>query len=227
VTVERSLHPEILDAPVDDPRELGRSLQHVAQVNRWLGGTRALRRHLSPVLRRNGMVRILDVGTGNGETLNEVAAWMRRRRSDVRCVGVDLSAQMLSFALRSEGVTWLRADALRLPFPDQAFDAVTCTLMLHHFDDVAAAALVREMARVAAALVLVNDLERNVVNRAGARLLALTLWRANRITRHDGPLSVRRSFTAPELLEVGRRAGLRRPVVRRHFPWRLVLEGRP
>lgn len=223
----RSLEPEILDAPVADTGELGRSLRHVAQVNRWLGGTRALRRHLAPLVRGGGPLTLVDVGTGNGETLAEVATWARRRGCAVRTVGVDASAQMLAFAAAGGAVPVLRADGLHLPFSDGAFEAALCTLTLHHLDDTAAVVLVREMARVARSLVLVDDLERNVVNRVGAWALALTVWRANRITRHDGPLSVRRSFTAPELLAIGRRAGLRRPVVRRHFPWRLVLEGHP
>jgi SAM-dependent methyltransferase len=227
VTPPRSLEPEILDAPVRDAAELRESLRHVAQVNRWLGGLRALRRHLDPLMRDGRRVRLLDVGIGNGETQREIAAWARRRGCRLRWVGVDLSAQMVALAAPGEDGSVVQADALHLPFGGGEFDAVTCTLTLHHFDDRGAQALVREMARVARILVLVNDLERNMVNRAGARLLALTLWRGNRITRHDGPLSVRRSFTPGELLDVGRRAGLRLPVVRRHFPWRLILEGRP
>lgn len=227
MTPPRSLEPEILDAPVADAGELARSLRHVAQVNRWLGGARALHRHLAPLVRQGDPLGILDIGTGNGETLAEVATWARLRGCEVRTVGVDTSAQMLAFAARDGGVPVLRADGLHLPFSDGAFDAAVCTLTLHHFDDAGAVALVREMARVARFLVLVNDLERNLMNRLGARALALTVWRANRITRHDGPLSVRRSFTAPELLAIGVRAGLGRPAVRRHFPWRLVLEGRP
>jgi len=227
VTRPRSLEPEILDAAVLDDDELRASLRHVAQVNRWLGGTRALRSHLHPLIRAAGRIRLLDVGTGNGETQEEIAAWARGRGCQVTWVGVDLSGQMVALADPGEGGSVLQADALRLPFADREFDAVTCTLTLHHFDDDGAVDLVSEMARVSRSLVLVNDLERNAVNRAGAHLLALTWWRGNRITRHDGPLSVHRSFTAGELLEVGRRAGLHRPVVRRHFPWRLVLEGRP
>ena len=46
------------------------------------------------------------------------------------------------------------------------------------------------MARVAR-VVLVSDLERCWPNYLGSRLLAETWWRNNRITRNDGPLSVR------------------------------------
>ena len=96
----------------------------VAQVNRWLGLTRPLRRHLQPLIARGGQSRILDVGTGNGETLREIARWARTRGCALRCVGVDWSAQMVAIAAQARGATVLQADALRLPFPDGAFDAV-------------------------------------------------------------------------------------------------------
>lgn len=221
----RSHDQEILDGPRHDPDELAHSLEQVAQVNRWLGGTRALRRHLAPCVRRGEAVRVLDVGTGNGDTLQALGTWARTRGARWRGVGVELSAECARIA-RGRVDTVVRADALHLPFTDGSFDVALCTLTLHHFADGDAAALVREMARVSRGLVLVNDLERTRPNYWGARALAATLWRGNRITRNDGPLSVLRSFTPPELLEVGKRAGLRGARVRRHFLWRIVLEGR-
>lgn len=222
----RSLRPEILDGPEPDAAELAHSLEHVAQVNRRLGGARALRRHLAPLLGRGATTRVLDIGTGNGETLQELGRWARRRGAEWSAVAVESSARAAALA-RSGGVRAVRADALRLPFPSDAFDVALCTLTLHHFGDEEAVLLLREMARVTSTAVLVNDLERTPPNYWGARLLAATAWRGNRITRHDGPLSVLRSFTAPELASLGRRAGLRDVRVRRHFPWRIVLEGNP
>jgi prepilin signal peptidase PulO-like enzyme (type II secretory pathway) len=45
----------------------------------------------------------------------------------------------------------------------------------------------------------------------------------NRLLRHDGALSILRSFKAGELLELGQRAGLLDVWVQRRFPFRLVL----
>ena len=53
------------------------------------------------------------------------------------------------------------------------------------------------------------------------------MTRGNRITRNDGPLSVRRSFTPAELLALAERAGLRNARVRRRVAFRLVLEAEP
>jgi len=45
----------------------------------------------------------------------------------------------------------------------------------------------------------------------------------NRLLRHDGALSIQRSFKVEELRELAQRAGLRDISVERHFPYRLVL----
>ena len=222
--------PELLDRADQDPAELAASLRQVAQVNRLLGGARALRLHLHSLL--GTPARILDVGTGNGETAGDLAAWAAARGPQWHVTGLDLHEVVVGVARleapRLQHAPHLvRGDALQLPFRDRTFDAVCCTLTLHHFRDDEAASLVAEMARVASGVVLVTDLERHGLNYASARVLSWTLWRGNRLTRNDGPLSVLRSFTADELTEIGVRCGLEGLRVRRHFPWRLVMEGRP
>ena len=225
---------EHLDEPGLDLEELDRALAQVADVNRWLGGDRALRRALRPLLDEAAEQRLLDVGAGNAQVALALARWAARRGRRWRIVALDHHAQTALLACRrvarrpaQPGVQVARGDGLRLPFRDRAFDAAFSMLTLHHLEDDAAVALVREMARVARRVVVVNDLERSLPALLGAQLLAATVWRRSPITRHDGPLSVRRAFTPGELLAIGERAGLERPRVRRHPAFRLVLEGRP
>lgn len=222
---------ELLDEPGHDPRELARSLALVDGVNRWLGGRRALFRHLAELDPDRERLRILDVGCGAGHGLLALReGWAGPGRAGFM-VGVDRHPQIAALAernVRSAGaVSVVRADGLRLPFAADAFDLAVCTLTLHHFSGSDAVRVLREMARVSRVRVLVNDLERHLLNYLGARLLALTAWRRSPVTRHDGPLSVRRSFTRGELCRLGEEAGLGGIRVRRHFPFRLVLEGRP
>lgn len=222
----RAHQAELLDEEGHDPEELAHSLRQVAQVNRLLGGSLALRRHLRPLLDRGQPVRLLDVGTGNGETLDEILRWARAGGGRWTGVGVDRSAAVARIASRDSRAPTVRGDALALPFASGSVDVALCTLTLHHFPEEPAVGLLREMGRVARELVLVNDLERHPLAHLSARVLAHTLWRGNRITRHDGPLSVLRAFTPGELLALGRSAGLIDATVHRHFPWRLVLTGR-
>ena len=208
--------------------ELAQSLGHVASVNRWLGGVSAVTRYVKPLIEERGSVHLLDVATGSADIPLRIARWARQHGHRVRITASDVHPQMLELARQRcrayPEISIETADALQLPYAHDAFDATILSLALHHFDERQQLRVLREMIRVTSGVILVNDLERTWLNYLGARLLAATWWRRNRLTRHDGPLSVRRSFTRAELEEIGRRAGLTGRV-ERHFFQRIVLVG--
>jgi ubiquinone/menaquinone biosynthesis C-methylase UbiE len=219
----RLLDPELLDAPEQDLDELSESLVMVAQVNRWLGGVASVQRHLDTY--RGRACRILDIGTGNGDTAVELLRSLGARKWTV--TGVDISPLTAGLARnRHPDQGFVAADALRLPFAEGSYDVVVSFLTLHHFDDTSATAIVREMARVSRGQVLISDLERTRLNYMGAKFMASTLWRRNRLTRNDGPLSVLKSFRAEEMMTIAEASGLPEARVTRHFFYRLVLSGR-
>jgi SAM-dependent methyltransferase len=82
----------------------------------------------------------LDVASGGGHVTR------RLRDEGFEVVSCDPSPGMLADVI---------CQAESLPFGDQSFDAVTCRLAAHHFEDVEAG--IAEMARVASGLVLVVD----------------------------------------------------------------------
>jgi len=219
---------ERLDAPTaHDPAVLERSLGHVSAINRWLGGWRSLLRHLPAFLPAEGPARLLDVGTGSGEAAVVAAKWARRQGRELRITATDANPAILEIARRRTAnypeIRVEPADALALPYPDGAFHAAMLTLTLHHFEGDAAVQVLRELARVARGGIVVSDLDRSWANYLGARLLSWTLWAPNPLTRHDGPLSVLRSYTRSELLALAAAAGLRDARVHRHLFERLVL----
>jgi ubiquinone/menaquinone biosynthesis C-methylase UbiE len=83
--------------------------------------------------------RALDLGTGTGAGAFEIA----RRFPEAEVIGADLSARMLVEAeqrtpaeLRGR-VTFQRADASALPFPDGSFQLVAHANMIPFFDELA------------------------------------------------------------------------------------------
>jgi SAM-dependent methyltransferase len=85
--------------------------------------------------------RALDVATGGGHTAGAIAA-----AGVPHVVASDLSPEMLAVATREYPVDGVLADAERLPFATDAFDAVACRIAAHHFPD--PEAFVAEAARV-------------------------------------------------------------------------------
>lgn len=218
---------ELLDAPGHDPAELEQSLRQVAEVNRLLGGTRALLRTLDELAPRSGRLRILDVGTGSADLPIAIDRWSSRRGRSVHITATDLHPQILDVARqRTRDIPSIRvehADALDLPYPPASFDLVLLSLTLHHFERPDQIRALRAAARTARLAVVVNELERALPNYLGARLLAHTRWRGNRLTRHDGPLSVLRAFRTGELREIAGAAGVGLRSIRRYFFFRLIM----
>jgi hypothetical protein len=82
-----------------------------------------------------------------------------------------------------------------------------------------------EMWRVARHAILVVDLERSRVAYLGTWLATRTVAR-NRLTQHDGPLSVLRAYTATEAAELAATAGLTNVSVHSHMFIRYALVAR-
>jgi tRNA (cmo5U34)-methyltransferase len=95
-----------------------------------------------------GARRVLELGTGTGETALRVLA----RHPRAALVGVDASEAMLEgarAALPAERVD-LRLGRLEDPLPDGPFDVVVSALAVHHLDGPAKADLFRRVAALLA-----------------------------------------------------------------------------
>ncbi|MVU83364.1 ubiquinone/menaquinone biosynthesis methyltransferase [Nocardia sp. ET3-3] len=82
--------------------------------------------------------RLLDLATGTGA----IALAAARRYPAATVTGVDFSERMLLHAKTKPGahaVHWLQADATRLPFDNESFDAVTEGYLLRNTDNLAEA----------------------------------------------------------------------------------------
>ncbi|NHK39062.1 bifunctional demethylmenaquinone methyltransferase/2-methoxy-6-polyprenyl-1,4-benzoquinol methylase UbiE [Thermus thermophilus] len=93
--------------------------------------------------------RILDLATGTGD----LALMLKERAPEAEVVGADFAPPMLAIARRKAEargvrVRFLEADALALPFPDGAFDAVTIAFGFRNFADYEKA--LRELYRILA-----------------------------------------------------------------------------
>ena len=110
--------------------------------------TDAFTAFLAETLRPKAGMRILDVGCGAGTAEVSLA---RMRVSQLELVGIDLSTERVSAALKATremnaSVGFAAADACHLPFETAAFDATFCVAVLQHIGDVPGA--LAECARV-------------------------------------------------------------------------------
>jgi len=209
---------ELLDGQVP-MLERAATLADLAWLNARFAGHRLTRRGVRALAGARGALLVLDVGGGGGDFARYLVRWARRRGRVVRVVVVDAEPDALRLARiagpTDRDVLLVRADAVALPFREGAVDVAVAVLLLHHLDPGAAVATLREMAFVARAGVVVNDLLRTRLSLALV-WLATRVFRCHRISRHDGPLSVRRSYGPDELQGLARQAGMRRLGIRRY-----------
>jgi SAM-dependent methyltransferase len=89
----------------------------------------------------NDIGSILDCGCGNG--------FFQKALSDIfqiECVGIDYSKEMIDNNPNPQKTV---ASVTAIPFPDNSFDLVTCSALLHHMNKQERIEAVKEMSRVA------------------------------------------------------------------------------
>ncbi len=119
-----------------DPREVAAMFDEVAarydltNTVLSLGQDRGWRRAVAQALDLAPGERVLDLAAGTATS----SAALARTGADV--VGCDFSLGMLRAAKPYEGVDLVAGDALRLPFADASFDAVTISFGLRNTQDI-------------------------------------------------------------------------------------------
>ena len=224
----RSEELEHIDTGAYTPDEYEGCMVELRRVNRFMGDSAILRRLLSRDAEQESLMdfSVLDVGAGTGELLRVVARWARKSRKQTRLVGLEMNARSAECIIKESNgyseISAIRGDAFSLPFENESFDFVICSLFMHHFKNDDVVAVLREFGRVARRRVLVIDLHRHPV----AYFLYTTIGRLvlyNRLLREDGALSILRSFRPAELRQLAIQAQVPGVRVERRFPFRLVL----
>jgi ubiquinone/menaquinone biosynthesis C-methylase UbiE len=212
---------EILDRPVG-AAERTASLADIDRLNAWFGGYALTLREVpkvTPALPRDTRLLVFDVGGGHAAFATRLVEWARRAGRRIRVIVVERDAETLTLARRVcaayPEIALVRADATALPFGEGTADVVTASLVLHHLEPDAAIAALREMARAARGAVVINDLLRTRFALALVWLATRLLW-CHPISRHDGPLSVRRAYSSAELGTLAEKAGIARLTVREY-----------
>src|SRR6185369_16415913 len=156
-----------------------------------------------------------DVGAASGD----MGACVREQYRGAVVTSFDYKTDHMATAANPR----VCGNAFQMPFRPRSFDFVHCSLFLHHFQDNEGVELLRTFASLARRAVVLTDLERHPL---AYYFLPLTKWIFgwDRITLHDGPISVEAAFRADELKALAEAAGLTEARVSTHHPaFRLAL----
>ena len=221
--------PELLDLNVGTLADAGESLADLRRINRWLGGTAVIMRHLTPRLRRAALgtrrpLVVADIGTGSADIPVALVRWARRSGMAVRVLAVDLNQRHLALAgpdlADYPEIQLVAAEGGNLPLAD-GVDYVVASLFLHHFPPDRVRSLLRTWYALAQRGVIANDLIRARLPYAGYFVLQPFIARSY-LTRYDAPLSIRRAYTLAEMRRLAEEAEVPARLYW-HWPWRMAV----
>ena len=218
----RSQAEELMDADDLDAATYADVVGDLATVNTV---TMARRPTLDFLARATGgrkSFRLLDVGFGDGDMLRRIARWAKAKGIEAELVGVDLNPRSEQAARAHGGnIRYVTGDYADLAH--EPWDVIVSSLVAHHMSHDQLIAFLRFMEGHASAGWFVNDLHRHGFAHRGFPVLA-TIARWHRIVRHDGTLSIARSYRPDEWPPLLAEAGITEAKVRRVFPFRLCVE---
>lgn len=194
---QRSYEAEIMD-------DLSLPLEHIAEnyrelesINRWLGGHRFIGAKIK-ALRKMGVLpshwRLADFGSGGGDLYRYLYRHFPQSHA-WRYYGYDASAAAIGIAQAQktgDKARFVQMDLLQ-DWPEEHFHLSCFNLFLHHFTEEEIVNMLRKAGQ-RSEVILINDLQRNAL---AYRLFGSfsKLSGLSEISRHDGALSIKRSFT--------------------------------
>lgn len=153
--------------------------------------------------------------------LRRIEIWARRNHVAVRLTGVDRNPQVIAAARAFSGPTsaieWMACEAGDYR-PSSRIDLVISSLFAHHLSGPEIVSFLQWMEHHAARGWFINDLCRGAM---AYYLFTLLAWamRWHRFVRHDGPVSIRRSFTPRDWSRFLSEAGLPADAVKIFDAW--------
>lgn len=196
------------------------ALNELKVINKYLGGiltTKTALKHF--VSSKDEKLFILDIGSGSSDNLLAI----KNKYQNLQIFSVDRNLRVLK---ASDNLTIkINSDAFRLPLKNQSCDIVHAALFLHHFKEEEIKILLEEFLRVAKRGIIINDLRRSLFALIGIKILTL-LFSKSELVKNDAPLSVKRGFKEPDLLNLLSEMAIKNFIIRKKwaFRWMLIIK---
>jgi SAM-dependent methyltransferase len=229
----RRAQPSELPEWMDEPctyADFRACLVDLARVNTITLARRPTLQWLSHLITNSPQARplhIVDIGCGGGDMLRAIAKWAKRRGISVSLTGIDLNPYAIRAAqeLNHAGapIQWIHGNAYSYNPPGD-IDVIVSSLFTHHLPDAEIVRYLVWMETTARCGWFINDLHRMRIYIHIFQALS-TAARWHRFVRHDGPVSIRRSFRTADWQRLCEAANidLESVSIRKRIPGRLCV----
>ena len=208
-TSRRSSATEMMDDFTLEGDIFRDTLDKLETINRLLGGNSVTIKGLKKLLKtqsKSKVIKILDLGCGNGDILRDVAKFGRNNNYRFKLMGIDANYAAIEYAKELSKdypeLSFETIDIFSEGFKEQTYDIILCTLFLHHFKNEELISFLKPTVQKATIGVVVNDLHRHRLAYYLFKLIGLFI--KNKMVREDGLTSVLRAFKRKDLEAISR-----------------------
>ena len=208
----RSDAKEFIDDPKIEAEPLRQTYQEMKSLNICTFGYWPTMSAVAYFLARcggNRVIKILDIGCGDGEILRRIDDYARQRGFSLELTGIDLSheAILAAIELTSSRINFIHGDIFT-EAEDKTYDLIINSLTMHHLTDQEIVKLLRWMTTHAQIGWSISDLDRRMIPYYFIKYFT-KLGGFNRVICHDAPLSVARSFRRQDWVDLLTQAELK------------------
>lgn len=212
---KRSDKKEILDDFVCDIPTLKTNLLDIATFNSLLKTRDAILSYVKMIIETKnltGTINILDLCTGSADISMYIIDWARKNNKTIKIEAIDIDKNIIEVAKdvtqNYPEITPRVLDAFDLPYQKESFHIIICSQAFHHFSDQDCIKVLKIIYDLCSEAIIINDLRRAWLNYFGAYLIS-RVFNMDYMSKNDAPLSVLRSFTKEELIELANKAGIK------------------
>ncbi len=225
---KRSDTPELMDDLSLSDAELAVALNDIATVNKFLGGNKITVSGLKTLIAQHPEKEtwtVVDVGCGDGEVLRYVASKFKDFDKKIHFIGMDINEKSIKRARAKskdcDNLEFRPKNILTINEGDIACDVILCTLTLHHFSDEQIAIFLKKFENLAGVGIVINDLQRSKLAYQLFKLFSSIFMKSD-IARHDGKVSIARSFKKVELEAISQRLGFAKDSIQWKWAFRYL-----
>lgn len=222
----RSEAPELMDDFEMEGEILRDALDKIASINQLLGGNKVTINGIKTLIKskpKDQIIRIIDIGCGNGDMLRALANFGQKNGLNFLLKGIDANQFTInhaqSLSLNYPNISYECKDIFDDSNKPEECDIMICTLTLHHFKNEEIIYLLENFKKSAKLGIVVNDLQRSALAYRLFQALCF-VFGLNSMSREDGLVSILRGFKREDLIEYSKALNLKHSSIKWKWAFR-------
>ncbi len=222
---QRSYQAELLDADDIPFGDIKQNMLELDTINTLLGGHAITIKGVAKLIGNLTNIHICEIGCGGGDNLIAINKYCQQKNITVRFTGIDIKQACIDFAATrpelQHKTTWLVSDYQQAVFDTQPH-IIFSSLFCHHFTNEELVFQLQWMRKNSQIGFFINDLQRNFLAYYSIKIIT-QIFSKSYLVKNDAPVSVARSFTRNEWLDLLQHAAIKNYTITWQWAFRFLI----